>query len=468
MRKYFKTVWSLSCLAILMNISKSWSQSDTAADTSRYFLKEIRIEGKAHTKKRALLKELSIHEGETIHENSLAPLGASIRLRLMNTKLFNDVQVKWEPQLDGTLHMVLHLSERFPIMPEPKLEFADRNINVWWNEMHGSLKRINIGLALEHRNFRGNREVIGVSGQIGYTKKASLSYENPFIDKSLKHGIGAEVSILQNREIAYATDKNKLRFFQSDAHAMLRIIQASAWYTYRPQYAKTHKAILQFQHFGLGDSMRYLNPNYLGKGRLKETVLSLGYEFRYNGVDNWDYPLLGMRFIGLWNNKLAVNGGYFQSSLNIQFDKYWNPRGKWYVSTILRAKASLPNNQPYIFQNNLGYDYSYVRGYEYYVIDGAGFNLARVNLKRELLNTKIKLPIKYFQVVPIRIYAKVFADAGIAYGKASATNEGLRNKALYSAGIGIDFLTLYDIKIRLEYTINHQGERDLYLHQSGE
>jgi len=108
-----------------------------------------------------------------------------------------------------------------------------------------------------------------------------------------------------------------------------------------------------------------------------------------------------------------------------------------------------------------------MRGYEYFVMDGSLFALTRANIKRTLIDRNIKLPIKYFQVVPIRVYAKVFADAGYTYRK-DIGSQYLNNKFLYSYGIGLDIVTLYDIKIRLEYTFNREGLKDLYIHKSGE
>jgi hypothetical protein len=195
----------------------------------------------------------------------------------------------------------------------------------------------------------------------------------------------------------------------------------------------------------------------------------LTYRYEYNGVDNWEYPLTGRRFIGILDNKYTLINQKWQSSLNLQYDHYFKLSKKWYAATILRARGSAPQNQPYIFRQNLGYDYSYIRGYEYYVIDGSSFGILRFDLKRELLNKKILLPVKYFEVIPIRIYAKAFADAGAGYNKYSAFDgDQLNNRLLYSAGLGIDIVTLYDIKVRIEYTVNHLNEKGLYLHRNGE
>src|SRR5690606_10365788 len=135
--------------------------------------------------------------------------------------------------------------------------------------------------------------------------------------------------------------------------------------------------------------------NYLGKSTQQEKVLRLLYKIEYNGVDNWNYPLKGQRFIGLAEQKIAFKNNYYQSSLHLHYDHFWNPLPHWYTSVILRARIATSQQQPYIFRQNLGYEYDYVRGYEYHVIDGSAFALARLNIKRTLLDKSIKLPIKY-------------------------------------------------------------------------
>lgn len=384
----------------------------------------------------------------------------------MNTQLFNDANFSYSNQHDS-LSILIHVWERFPVIPSPNLEFADRNFNVWWSEQHRSLRRINIGLTLTDRNFLGNREQLSVIGQIGYTEKGGLSYEIPYLDKRQKHGIGIAVYGMQNREVAYITDSNKLQFYRSNTHAMLRQYQMSAWYTYRPRYAATHKISFDYQHYWISGAIAALNPEYLGNGRTQEDVLSLSYTYKYNGVDNWEYPLNGRRLVGMLQQKLMLNDNSYQTILYLQGDKYWKLKDKWYANLIFRGKFSFGQQQPYVFRRNLGYDFDYVRGYEYYVIDGSSFALLRADFKRELLNIQFRLPVKYFQVIPVRVYAKAYADAGRAYN-AHPNNDYLYNKTMYSAGLGIDIVTLYDIKLRIEYTINRMGESDLYLHKNGE
>ncbi len=455
-----------SCWWLLTAAAASAQTTASASDECQY-LKAIRIEGANKTRRTVILRELNISEGDCIPADSIAVLTMTNRLRLMNIQLFNDVKIDWQALSADSTEMQIRVYERFPIIPEPVVEFADRNFNVWWNEQHHDLRRINLGLALTHRNFRGNREQVSLLGQIGYTQKIGIAYERPFLDRQQKHGAGISFYGMQNHEIAYKTDSNKLSFYRSLTHPMLRQTELSAWYTYRPQYASIHRLSLSYQHYWISDTIVKMNPEYLGDAQKQEDVLTLTYLYKFNGVDNWEYPLTGMRIVGSLQQQLALKNRYTKSQLYFQADKYWNPRGKWYLSMVFRGKLSFPQIQPYIFLRNMGYDYDYVRGYEYYVIDGSSFALLRGTLKREMLNIKIHLPIRYFQVIPLRVYGKIYADAGRAYN-ANPYNDYLYNKMLYSGGLGLDIVTFYDIKIRIEYTLNALGENGLFLHKSGE
>jgi outer membrane protein assembly factor BamA len=456
----------LLVILLLIPFCGSFGQQHTASGHCR-FIKTINISGDRKTKDAIILRELNVKPGDCIEQEELAAVLELNRLRLMNLRLFNDVKVSWTPVSADTFSMDIVVLDRFPILPEGNLEFADRNFNVWWTEQNMDLRRINIGLTLNHNNFRGNRETVGVTAQVGYTQKIGVSYSRPFVDKNQKHGYGMSFFGLQNREIAYKTDGNKLLFLRSNNNFMQRRFDASVWYTYRPQYAATHLVQLSFHHYWIGDTIAQLNPEYLGGGRKQENVIQLSYRLEYNAVDNWNYPLTGKRFVGTFDQKFALNNGNWQSSLNLHYDHFLNPFNKWYVSFILRGRVSFPQTQPYIFRQNLGYEYDYIRGYEYYVIDGSCFGIIRANLKRELLNLRINLPIRFFQVIPIRVYGKVYGDFGAGYNK-YPVNDRLYNRTLYSGGIGIDIVTLYDIKLRIEYTVNHLKEKGLYLHRNGE
>ena len=86
---------------------------------------------------------------------------------------------------------------------------------------------------------------------------------------------------------------------------------------------------------------------------------------------------------------------------------------------------------------------------------------------REVVNTNIHIPsgkIKKLNNIPLRIYAKIYGNAGYVYSPDPQTNF-LNNRMLYSAGIGFDVITLYDFIVRFEWSFNQLGQNDLYLHR---
>lgn len=432
----------------------------------KFVVKSIEFSGNELTKATVLERELPIILEDSIDLHNLNSTETLMQLRLMNLQLFNTVKIN--TQLDSIaqgINFKIEVSERFPIFPEPKLEFADRNINVWWNEMDRSIRRINIGAKLTHNNMRGRREKLTVIGQIGYTEKVGISYEIPFVDPKKQHGIGLGFLSATNREVAFNTLDFKQKFYRNDALSIYKFNEISAWYTYRPKYASIHTLKVSVNNLRIQPEVLDYNPNYLYQNNTNSNLFSLSYRFLYNQVDNWNYPLKGHRMIGILNYIQFINGPA-QKSIDLQMDQYFQFSPQWYGSIVVKAKMSNHVDQSYFFRKNLGFDQQYIRGYEYYVIDGQGFAFGRFDLKYKILDKQLQLPIKYFKTIPIRIYAKTYADVGYNIDVNTSKNL-LNNRILYSGGIGFDLVTLYDIKFRFEYTINHLGEKDLYIHRTG-
>jgi hypothetical protein len=116
----------------------------------------------------------------------------------------------------------------------------------------------------------------------------------------------------------------------------------------------------------------------------------------------------------------------------------------------------------------LGYGEYYLRGLENYVVDGVASFLATYTLRKKICSFKVPFPIKNKIVpfVPFAIFAKTYADAGYVFQNASLPTQ-LGNRMLYSGGIGLDILTLYDLNFRVEYSFNQLGEKGLFLHAKG-
>ena len=79
-----------------------------------------------------VLREMLVHEGDTVEQRALYDRMERSRQNLMNTGLFNTVAVV-PIYLDQRHAMVeVTVSERWTIWPSPIFQLADPNFNTWW------------------------------------------------------------------------------------------------------------------------------------------------------------------------------------------------------------------------------------------------------------------------------------------------------------------------------------------------
>ena len=108
----------------------------------------------------------------------------------------------------------------------------------------------------------------------------------------------------------------------------------------------------------------------------------------------------------------------------------------------------------------IGYENAYLRGMELYVADGQHYSVLNPTLKYNIVPTKVVTIdwlsfLKKFSKIHFALYGKAFADFGYVYNKyRTLRSNNLSNKFLYSTGIGLDFVTYYDINLSIEYSFN--------------
>jgi hypothetical protein len=125
----------------------------------------------------------------------------------------------------------------------------------------------------------------------------------------------------------------------------------------------------------------------------------------------------------------------------------------------------LPFKQPYYSNGLMGSSDFYMRGLEYYVINGAAGGIGRATAKTQVLSFNFRNPInsKTHDKIPFRIFLKAYGDAGYAYNKQPG-NSIFNNKLLHTYGAGVDIVTFYDLVIKIEYSRNQIGEAGIFLH----
>jgi outer membrane protein assembly factor BamA len=430
-------------------------------------IKDIIIRGNKQTRSSIILREMSVAPGMVLPSKNLAYSMSQNKIRLINLALFDDIEMDIEPLGGDSVLWYIRLKERWYIYPEVSLKLADRNFNVWWFEQDHDIKRAILGVALTHSNFRGNLEKLSLIGQVGYSQRFGINYQRPYIDKQQKHGIGVSIYDTRNRETFYQTDSNKLDFARAKDRDMLHIFETYLSYYYRPGYNTKHLLQLGYRDFNIDDSLRLLNPSYYNGGT-RARFMELVYRLELNRADNWNYPLIGTKVISIFTNRVGLHGFLYQSFIILEAGTYHSFAPNWYWDVVFRGRLMLPLKNPYgLFgATGMGSNTDYLRGYEYYVVDGPQYGLVRTDLKYELLNFSIKrIPIPFLRVIPIRVYPKIFADFGGAYDKYPG-NSKLSNRLLYSGGFGVDILSAYEVRLRIEYSFNHLGENGLFLHNT--
>jgi outer membrane protein assembly factor BamA len=441
---------------------------DTLSPHAAVTISHIIIEGNAVTRRAVILREIDLAEGDNILTDSIPQLTNKIRLRLFNLQLFNEIDQHVAIDNDGGIDWYITVKERWFIIPTLTIQYADRNFNTWLVKENHDLHRITGGITLTDKNFRGNLEQLGVTVQAGYSQGLGISYLRPYIDKKQTSGIGFWAHYIQGSQTYYTTDSNKLLYAGTYSGPVIwHQFDGGINYVYRPAYASKHLFRLGYKSFHVEDTIVKLNSDYFASKSTNARFLELSYRYEYNGVDNWNYSLVGEKLIASAALRQGFEGINTQALAKIEAGIFRSPAPTWYWSAILRLRAMAPGDQPYYFKTALGTQTDYVRGYEYYTIDGTNYGIVRLDLKKELFNNTYSFPVKYFTAIPLRIYPKIFADAGYVQNPEPG-NSFLNNRLLYSAGFGLDIVTLYDIKIRIEVAWNHLGQNGLYLHFNSE
>ena len=436
-------------------------------NTKKVFVRSIQFHGNKITKENIILREMNIAPGDSILVEDVELILEFNKRRILNIQLFSRVEYcigQWDNE---GIDIEYSLNEILYWLPKPIFSLADRNFNVWWVDNNHRLDRINIGMELSRINFRGRNETIVMMAQVGYSKNFNLSYRIPYIDKKLRYGLYAGLSYSTGREINHKTVKDKQAFYSNEQYPY-QYFQARLAATYRKSYAAVHELRLSFNKYAITSELFNANPDFLG-GKTRLNFLELKYDFRYNNTDTRVYPTNGLDLEFNASKKgLGIDKDVNQLLMYTGISYYKKISKNVSSAFVFRGRLGFGGPQPYIFQKALGYKSDYVRGYEYYVMDGSHYGLFRANVRYKIIDRVIhQNVVKLMKYIPLRVYAKAYDDIGYVVNNYS--NRGLlTNKFLNGYGVGIDLIISYYAKFRIEYSFNHLRQNGLFLHGTNE
>jgi len=453
-------------LALLFAGNATFAQHvpDTAATIRIY---GVTVAGNKITKDRIIMREMVLREGDTVSAASLYSRLERCRQNLMNTGLFNTVSVS-PLYMDPTSVMVeVTVNERWYLWPALIFDLADPNFNTWW--LTKDLDRVNYGLYLYRYNLRGRNETGYIKAQFGYTKQFALRYKVPNLDKHQRWGISVGGSYYQQAEINAGTVDNLRTLIRNPNASNRDEWKADVEATLRRAHDIRHFMRLGFTQAEVADTITRTAIDYFDGPSTRTRFLTLGYGVVWDQRDSRIYARAGHyeefrvdRYgLGLLDRSAPdITTAYGTTK------QWWRLHDKWTLALSLRGKYTL-GTPPYYVQEGLGYK-NFVRGYEYYVINGEHFALGKANVVFQLVKPRTyrmeQVPIEAFRTLYFALYLNVYSDIGRVWDSRYAANNFLSNRWINGNGVGLDLVTSYDQVLRTEFSVNARGESGFFLH----
>ena len=447
--------------------------ADTAKDQETVLIHDIIIEGNRKTKNYIIEREFAFSKNDTLTQKELKAKTRQARQMLNNTSLFISVAITTKEISPGSVDVVVSVKERWYIFPVPYFRIVDRNFNTWWVDHNHDLERVNYGIKFTYNNVSGRNDKLLLWLLNGYTRQIQLRYSQPYADKKLKHGFSVGVSYARTREFQYKTSfGNKQVFFPDTTERNLyglsfvrEQLRFDASYIYRPGLKSRHYVRFAYVSDQVNDSAVAKNPNYFGDRRTKVHFPEIAYTFQYINTDYIYYPLRGFMADASFTARDPF-GPIEMYQFEVNALQAYKLAKHTYINLSVSGTVKLPFDQPFYNRRISGYSTNYLRGLEYFVIDGTAFANFKSTIKYQLFDFKIKTPFKKsknYSFVPFKIYLKAYGDCGYASTKNKYAGM-LNNKLLYTGGLGLDIVSFYDFVLRFEYSFNQLNQSGLFLH----
>ncbi|MBN2745175.1 MAG: hypothetical protein JXR34_00475 [Bacteroidales bacterium] len=439
------------------------------SDTSLY-ISHIKVEGNKKTKEFIVLRELMVEPGKSYSTDEMHGLLILSRQNLINTSLFHTADLNLVPTQDSGFQLLVKLVERWYLWPVPQIDIDERNFNVWWE--HKRLDRLSAGIDLTQTNFRGRQEQLSLIIMTGYNQQYGINYLIPYFNKSKSLGLGFNALWSGRHEVIAMTFDDKQVFYKDVNHYVRKEFKTGFYLQYRRNYFTTHHLELSLQNDQLSQGLLDSAENYSFKKKSNLSFFNIYYKLKIDRRDFKIYPLKGYYAdIEVYKHGLGImpNGGMNLWDLKTTLRKYWQLNDRFFFAAGGIGKISNYGATPYLLQKSLGYGRDFVRGYEYYVIDGRYYGVAKTNIKYAIFKDKVlkinKIKTEKFNTIPWAVYVNLFADAGSVSSDndKNATNQ-LPGTFLGSVGLGLDFTTYYDRVARIEIARNKSGETGFFLH----
>ncbi len=432
----------------------------------------ILYQGNKKTKNYIIRRELDFKVADTLDSEGLAERFKSNRSRILNTGLFKAASLnigRWDTETHHVT-IIISLQEAWYIFPVPIFDLADRNFNVWWNEFNGSLSRVNYGMKFIHSNLTGQQDALKVTAQVGYSPKFNVEYAWPFFGKNRAWRFKTEIYYSRNKESYYNTVEDKLVFHKSETDYPLKRFRLGTSLDHRTTLQLFQSVRLEYISNQTNRTIsEELNPDFFLAGNKSQNFLSLRYNFIYDDRDLKYFPSNGRYAdIQIVKDGIGKNLAINTLATTIQLEQYFPLNARHNAGFMLKAKGSIIRDKvPYYNSRALGFGENYLKGYEYYVIDGLDFLFLKFRQRYIFLDRDVQFrPNKRLGIKSMPLQASIAAHASTAYvnNVFYSTQNTLSNRWIYSSGLSLETLLSNTSLIQIDCSINHLKQIGFYLH----
>jgi len=445
---------------------------------------ECKVTGNKLTKEWLIVRELDFKIGDTLSIRYKGKKGLSSTLRfapadsselrlrmrysrenIINTKLFLTVNLSMEQMEGNQYRLLIDVNERHYWWLFPVVKLNAPNLNEWLRDI--DLRDVSMGLYFSHNNLFGTSQQASLVGYIGKSYAVALGYRIPWIGKGRKTGLTFGAGYQNLYTVEYGSLENK-RLIMYHANS-LQSASIFGVVNIRPGLYNYGTIKFTGQWVSISDSLYSLDSNFLAKGKQENYSASIYADFAYDTRNSKSYPLIGS-YLRIYANKVGLGMiskvvDYFFYGIDFHF--YQRLGKRWYLAEMFKLENSSGEDHPYYYQVNMTQKKDFLRGYDLYTLKGDQMYFFRGNVKYELVKPNVK-KVKEgqeknkFKALQYAFYLNAFADAGYCVNEFTENNP-YNNKMLLSWGLGLDFVSYYDMVLRFEYAFTSIGTNGFFI-----
>lgn len=448
-------------------------------------ISQIEITGNKRTKEKIILRELDFNPGDSLatfergaaanvlfgqkrfskkDSSELVMRMKYSRENIINTKLFLEADLYLEQIQGADYKLRINVNERWYFWAFPIIQLDYPNFNDWLRDP--DLDYLTMGIFTSHNNLWGLGHQASFKGYLGSSQGAGLGYYIPWVGQGQKIGLLLGARYRNSAVVEYGSlDNERQMIFEQGSMQNYTFVGTL---TARPGLYNYSNVVITANHVAISDSLYMLTQDaslasFLPEGLQSVSYINLYIEYKYDSRNSHAYPLNGNYLKGFVNKVgmgiLSHDVDYFYYGVDMHF--YQQISERWFTAEMFKFVTSSSENIPYNFKKNLTSKIDFIRGYDYYALRGDEMYYFRSNLKYNLIKPNVMKAKKEknkdskFRNLPYAFYLNLVADAAYMKDNFYGEYNPYNNKMLYSWGLGLDFVTYYDMVLRFEYVFTN-------------